>query len=433
MGLKNSRKRIIYSLFFMSIILVQMNGSKLNNQSKFCENKPELTESKDIFYNNPPSINSMIIYCFDITCINDLIITACMSSYRTVRNMSIIEKWEEFHQDSILDSETIYSLYNNGNITFVGMEGDEPNRNVVGYLENSNISSLNKIIVTNLSDIHNIKQQKDNLFLFGIKDRVLYCEIYNISILQHPSLVTGWNLSGISPYFFDHYRCGLFLDYQFYNDYLYHSTGENKLLVYDFNNISAPVKVKEFNESYSRIVFQDNLMYGLTDKNLEIFNISEPLNPVKVTSYEIDLPKALTVKGSNIYVITERKLVLLEKVNNDIRFLSKYKMNALIKLKFSKIIVKDNFAFILTEQYITDYFNTQTDLFVFTIDSKHNIKRLYPKIEMPFGLKIFLFYFAIFGIPIILVIVSIVLIIKYSKKKDQTITKSKTLLEEFDK
>lgn len=429
MGLKNSRKRIIYTLFFVSIILVQMNGSKLFNHSKFCENEPTLTESKDVFYNNPPSINHMIIYCFDITCIDDLVITACMSNYQTVRNISIIEKWEEFHQESILDSETIYSLYNNGNITFVGMEGNEPNRNVVGYLENSNIGSLNKIIVTNLSDVHNIKQQKDNLFLFGIIDQVLYCEIYNISNLQYPSLITGWNLSGVSPLFFSNYRCGLYLDYQFYNNYLYHSTGENKLLVYDFNNVSAPVKVKEFNDKYSRVIFQEDLMYGITESKLEILDNSNPLGLAKITSYDIDLPKALAVKENSIYVITERELILLEKENNEIRFTNKYKLKNRVDLKFSKIVIEKNFALILTEQYITNGWDTQTNLFVFDIANKNDIDLIYPIIGIPFGVQIFFFYFVLYGVPIILVIFIVALIVKYSMKKVRK-SKEKKMIQE---
>ncbi|MHA1555322.1 MAG: hypothetical protein ACTSPM_00145 [Candidatus Heimdallarchaeota archaeon] len=340
-----------------------------------------------------------------------------MSSYQTVRNISIIEKWEESPQDSILDSESIYSLYNNGNITFVGMEGDGPYRNVVGYLENSNISSLNKIIITNLSDVHNIKQQRDNLFLFGIKDEGLYCEIYNISILQYPTLIAEWNLSGVSPLFFDTYRCGLFLDYQFYNNYLYHSTGENRLLVYDFSNVSAPVKVKEFNENYSQVIFQEDLMYGITESKLEILDNSNPLGPVKITSYDIDLPKALAVKENSIYVITERVLIILEKENNEIRFNSKYELKNRIDLKFSKIIMEKNYALILTEQYITNYGDTQTDLFVFDIANKNDIDLVYPKIRIPFGVQIFFFHFALYGVPIILVIVTITLIVKFSMRK----------------
>ncbi|MHA1156302.1 MAG: hypothetical protein ACTSQK_09360 [Candidatus Heimdallarchaeota archaeon] len=413
-----------------------MNGSKLINQSKFCENKPALIESKDVFYNNPPSINSMIIYCFDITCIDDLVITASMSSYQTVKNISKIENGKELRQDSILDSESIYSLYNNDNITFVGMEGDGPYRNVVGYLENSNISSLNKIIVTNLSDVHNIKQQRDNLFLFGIKDEGLYCEIYNISNLQYPSLITEWNLSEVSPLFFDTYRCGLFLDYQFHNNYLYHSTGENKLLVYDLNNVSAPVKVKEFNENYSRVIFQEDLMYGITESKLEILDNSNPLGPVKITSYDINLPKALAVKENIIYVITERELILLEKEDNEIRFTSKYKLKNRVELKFSKIVIEKDYALILTEQYITNVWDTQTDLFVFDITNKFDIDLLYPKIELPFIVQIFFMYLFLYGIPIIFVIVTMALIIvttvqivKFSRRKAKKSEEKKMIQE----
>ena len=421
MGLDNSWKKIIFSLFLIIMLLVQLNGSMNCNLSRYCENKStQVVEGNDIFYSHPPSINTMEIDCCDITIVDDLILISHSEGSVVIRNISKIENAKEFTQDMILEYETIYSFYNNGNLTFVGMEGNRPtNMSVVGYLENSNISLLHKIIGLNLSYIHNIIQKGNNLFLFGITADTPQCEIYNICDLQYPSLINSYNLSEIDidsiyPQFYEY---GLYLDYQFYKNYLYHSTIDNKLLIYDFSNVSTPVKVKEFNERYSRVIFQEDLMYGITDSKLEILNNNNPLESIKIGSYDINLSKAIAVNGDSIYVITERDLILLEKENNEIKFLSKYELKERVNLKFSKIIIENNYALILINSYITNAWDTQSDLFVFDITNKNNLELLYPKIRLPVNIQFFFFYFIQYGILTIPIIIVIIVLIIYYKKK----------------
>jgi len=402
MGLKNSRKRIIYSLFFIIVILIQMNGS--------------------IIYNHPPSINHMVIECNDITCVEDLILVGLSWDSTVVRNISKIEKLREFTKDSILESEIVISFYNNGNQTFLGMMGDySVNRSVIGLFENNDISTLHKIIGSNLSFIHNIKQRGNNLFLFGSRYEIPQCEVYNVSNLYLPSLISCHNISEIDSfsYYPPYYEYEDYLDYQFYKNYLYHSTINNKLLIYDFNNVSAPVRVKEFEENYSRVIFHEELMYGLSENKLQVIDNNNPLNPVKTDSYEIDTPKVLAVNENIVCVITERELILLEKEGNKVVFRDKYELKNRVNLKFKKIIIEKNYALIITESYITGLGDTQTDLFVFEITNRYRINLLYPRIKISLDFYYFLigyFPYIIIICPIIIVI-GAVLVMRYYEKK----------------
>jgi len=158
-------------------------------------------------------------------------------------------------------------------------------------------------------------------------------------------------------------------------------------------------------------------MYGITDSKLEILNNNNPLEPVKIASYDINLPKAIAVKGNIIYIITERELILLEKENNEIKFRCKYELKERVNLKFSKILIENNYALILIKSYITNSWDTQSDLFVFDIVNKNDIDLLYPKIRLPANVQFFLFYFIQYGILTISTIVVIILVIIYYKKK----------------
>ena len=417
MGLKNRRRRAIRCLFLGVIMLVQIIGPMISNL-KFTPSNPMLTEAKNQFYHDSPEINAAIYDCYDLININDLVLTAKSSSGVYVRNVSNTNYRNENFIEHILENEFVYSFHNNGNITFIAMDGNYYNNySEVGFIENNDINTLHKIIGTNLSFIHRIKHRNNNLFLFGQLGENLYCEIYDISILQSPLKITEWNLSSENPTHFE-YRNGLNLDYQFHENFFYHSTGDNKLIIYDISNITSPLIVKKFNQNYSRVIFQDEIFYGLTENRLEILNNSDPLNPTMITNYEITLPQGLTILGNNIYIITEREMIILEKVGVEIIFRSNYKMEKIINLKFCKIIVNNQFAFILTEQYTTGVSETQSDLFILDIENKMKIKRLYPKIEMPFGLQMFLFYFAIFGIPIICIILAIAIYAKRLEKKN---------------
>ena len=404
-----------------------MNGL-LNQYSYMSTEKNDTkTESLDYFISNPPSINHLVKMCNDITCVNDLVLVSFSTSSIFVRNISQLQKWKELQWIRYFDSEYIFSFYNNDSITFMAMDGDyNGNRSVIGFIENKNINTLHKIIGSNLTFIHRLEQKKDNLFLFGSRYEIPQCEIYNINDIYNPILIGCHNISEIEigNHYPPYYEFDDILDYKFHNNFLYHSTIDNKLLVYDFTNISNPVKVKEFEEEYTRICFQDNLLYALKTNQIQVFNNDDPYNPVKIASYEIDQPKSIAVKDDIICIINSENLVLLEVENDEIICRSKYELRDRVKLDFKKIFLYKNYVLVMTESYITGAPDTQTDLFIFDIENKNRIKLQFPVIKL--SLIYYYLILPILGIssPFILIIVIVLSI--FSVKKVKKSKKNKT-------
>ncbi len=145
MGLKNCRKRIIYTFFFIIIILVQMNDLRNHYSNMNTEKNNAKTESLNYFNNNPLSINHMLKMCNDITCVNDLVLVSFSSSSIFVRNISQLQRWKELKWVRYFDYEYIFSFYNNGSITFMAMDGNyNVNQSVIGFIENEKINTLIK-------------------------------------------------------------------------------------------------------------------------------------------------------------------------------------------------------------------------------------------------------------------------------------------------
>ncbi len=255
--------------------------------------------------------------------------------------------------------------------------------------------------------------------MFGSRYEVPQCEIYNISDIYNPILIGCHNISEIvignqyPPY----YKYDDILDYKFHNNFLYHSTIDNKLLVYDFSNVSAPVKVKEFEEEYNRISFQDNFLYALKSNQIQVFNNDDPYNPEKIASYDIAQPKSIAVKDDIICNINSKNLVLLEVENDEIKCRSKYRLKDIVELDFKKIFLYKNYVLVMTEDYMTGAPDTQTDLFIFDIENKNRIKLQFPIIKLPL-----IFHYLILPImgiasPFILIIVIIMSIFSVRKLK----------------
>ncbi|MHA1555321.1 MAG: hypothetical protein ACTSPM_00140 [Candidatus Heimdallarchaeota archaeon] len=427
MGLKNNRKMIIHCLVLIVVLLVQLVGSMLYDQINNTNYIPALVECTDVIYDDPPSINHVPVKSLDIACVNDLILTTGTQMPLTLRNISKINNRREFTREFLQEFSYTSALFNNGNHTFIRQNDfHSSNRSDIGIFENNNISNFRWFIGTSLSGIHEMAQLGNNLYLFGIESGGPYCEIYDISDINKPLLVNDCNLSEIDIFTFypEHYEYVLYLDYQFHENYLYHSTINNKLLVYDFKNTSAPVKVKEFAKNYSRVIFQEELMYGLTETKLEIFNNTNPLQPKYIASYDVNTPKALTVKGNVIFVITERELIILSKMGEQIDFINKYTLKEMVSSRFYRIFLHDNYALVLTTGYTTGSPDTQSDLFIFDISNINKIDLLYPKIKLPYNVQIILFGIAQYGVIFIIIIFSIVLGLKIIGKLERK-TKAK--------
>ncbi len=436
MGLKNNRKMIIHCLFLIIVVLVQLKGSIASNQIKNTNYIPTLVECKDVIYDDPPGINHVPVKSLDIVCLNDLVLTTGTQMPLTLRNISKINNRKEFTRDFLQEFPYTSALFNNGNHTFIRRNDYHyTNCKDIGIFKNNNISNFHWLIGTNLSDIHEMMQLGNNLYLFGIESRGPYCEIYDISDINHPVLLNDCNLSEIDIFTFypQHYEYVLYLDYQFYKNYLYHSTINNKLLVFDFKNISAPVIVKEFANNYSRVIFQEELMYGLAENKLEILNNTNPLHPIKIASYNINSPQALAVRGNLIYVISERELIIFAKMNNQIEFINKYTLKEMVDSKFFKIIIQKNYALVLTTGFMTGVPDTQSDLFVFDISNMNDIDLLYPKIKLPYNIQIILFGITQYGVTFIIIIFGIVLGFKINKKIEQKARIKKMSEDRFQK
>ena len=415
---------------YLTVILLLV--SAICNIGEHCHSKQSILigESKNVASYHQPNINHVPIKCYDFITIDDLVLTTGTQKVLTGRNLSKINNRKEFTVDYFNEypCSAMFCQYEN----YTLLSYFEKTGESVGYFENNNISNYQRISNISISNIHTMKRIESQLFLFyiGYYDSPC-CEIYDIEDIEQPALVGEFNLTQFdyNASWPSHYEYELFLDYNFYKQYLYYSDLKNKLTIYDCSNLSNPIKVKEFESNCTKVFFQEELMFCLSNNKLEMFDNINPLDPISLTNFTLDNPQTLTIQEDILYIITERDLVILEREESKIRILNAYSLPNFVDSKFFKIILKGNFALILTQGYTTGLPDTQTDLYIFDIDDTFEINLLYPRIKLPYRIQIILFNFVLYGVIVLIIIIGVIIGLRINKKLQQK-ERTKEVVEE---
>jgi len=103
---------------------------------------------------------------------------------------------------------------------------------------------------------------------------------------------------------------------QAYNltDHSTYEIGENKLEVLDISNKSQPIRVQKLSleEMPSSIIVENDLLFlAYYGGSLEIYNVSDVLNPALLTSYKFEARK-LVKEDNHLYVLENDKLVIYD-------------------------------------------------------------------------------------------------------------------------
>jgi len=210
------------------------------------------------------------------------------------------------------------------------------------------------------------------------KDYLNGFEIIDISNLTNPIRLSEWQ-GKCKP-----------VRAKIIGNYLYLTTYDRGLLVFDINDPTIPILVNEYKKytSFSGMFYDETWLYVTFDKGLYILDVTDPLNIEKIGK------KRIYFEGNG---------------------------------EFGEVIVENDLAYASRS---SEFYGRE--IFVFDVSDPNNPEKLFPLgIKIGFKTTNFLIMFSVFGgISIVIITVIVVSIVVVRKKRKKRMEESKAKIEE---
>lgn len=220
------------------------------------------------------------------------------------------------------------------NLAFLNIPGNVDLAVKGNYLYADNYVDLIVLDISNLSAPAEVARIKD-IFPYTIPEITENCPISDID--QTQGVIVGWEVKDVTEEVEE--NNGM-------RPYYYYDKGIGAVMFTESSN--APTQTIGIGGSMARFIINGNQFYGLNQTNMQVIDITEPLNPVVGTKIEMSrMVETVFIDNSNLFIGTQTGMLIYDITHPATPV---YKSEYSHFQSCDPVVVQDNYAYVTLRQ-----------------------------------------------------------------------------------